>query len=386
MKIQKKLLTAIAILLCGCAPQKETNVDSFEPSEGGFAGNGIDDIPFGEQSAWFTGQRPIHYCILNSEQSGLEPEEARTVAANTFATWKAYAEKKNLEKIEGHQNPGGPFTIYRAFNSQLMGFCNGTEDLRIYFGGRSQEVNSALKQYRRPMGFAHRSYLDPRGEWSKGFIWVHPIDEKMAPKGQDPALVAQGILLHELGHVFGNGHVPGTIMDPEHLLKNISLPENIDAARRKKLTEIDQVRELFACSTCPYDYSVVEPAIVNQTYEKLLGRKAEFPVHKRLAGEEVWDLELVISDAKGEFRFPLRFKNRSSEAINFGSPIFQIGVASTGGLGSFNSFEKSMGFSLIGSIEGAGGQNYTIFLSRNMGFRIDLQWIDEGSVNGLFYF
>lgn len=385
MKLQKSLLAAIVILICGCAPQREQEARSPEQSEGGFAGNGIDDIPFGEQSAWFTGQRPIYYCVLNSEQSGLRADEARTAAESAFATWKAYAEAKKLEKITNYWLPNGPFSVYRAFSSQLMEFCSGSEDLRIYFGARSGEVNDAIKHYRRPIGFAHRTHLDPRGEWSKGFIWIRPIDEKTATQAQEPAaLIAQGILLHELGHVFGNGHVPGTIMDPEHLLGSLSAPAFYGATRRKSFTEIDQSRELLACDACPYEYSVVENKPVNQDYEKILGRKAEFPVRKRLVGTSVWDLELIISDARGEFRFPLRFKNRSSEMINFGSPIFQIAVTPPNGSADFRSFEKSTGFSLVGSIDAHDGRSYTIFFSRNMRFTIDLQWIDGDAVQGLF--
>jgi len=99
----------------------------------------------------------------------------------------------------------GPQVFGLSF--QIVARCDGSEDLKFYFGKSSPEVEEAKKAYENPlMAMAHQTQIDRKTAWSKGFIWLAPQGsiqtEWPASPGEFPDWKKDyqlyAILLHEI--------------------------------------------------------------------------------------------------------------------------------------------------------------------------------------------
>jgi hypothetical protein len=139
-----------------------------------------------------------------------------------FQQWSAYIESHDLHYAED----AVPAGIVSRLGPVTSG-CAGNEDLRVYFGASKPEVESLRPLFLAPYAFtAITSSSAPAsdgGQWNQGFLWVAPptsvIPARRIPEwnlARDPGHIAlKSLLLHEVGHVFGNGHITGTVMDAQ---------------------------------------------------------------------------------------------------------------------------------------------------------------------------
>ena len=207
--------------------------------------NGVDQRNVFEDAVWFAdGSRTIRACVQAAPDFGVDAATAAGEVEKAFGIWDAYITEKRVRT--GMQARGT--SIATKVNVAVS--CKGDEDLAFYLGVENPITKAALKDFTRPLGFARRTAFDEKTLWGKGFVWIaHPThfaENKLDWSQQNRLL---GVLLHEIGHVLGNGHVSGTIMRDnlgDELLRD--MPPFINT-----YDQVDSGRQLVFCSGCPVD-------------------------------------------------------------------------------------------------------------------------------------
>jgi hypothetical protein len=244
---------------------------SFAAKEGPGSSGGGDNPAFEDGSAWFVGDRPIHVCY--EVASGFFPSRPAVDVAQTIDTasrsWSDYLEATHL--FENQDSDHSKL----VFHLSIMVSCDGSEDLKIYFGGTNEEIEKAKAKYSNPTGLAQRTQYDLNTAWGKGFIWIAPpavsnYTDKLFPNWSVPDNLG-AILLHEFGHVLGCAHVAGTIMQED--IAELLLDEHDDYLTAR-LTHIDGSKFLFGKDEHISGKlgSPADPSEAVQTFSTFMGR------------------------------------------------------------------------------------------------------------------
>ncbi|MGZ3695701.1 MAG: hypothetical protein ACXWQO_16455 [Bdellovibrionota bacterium] len=369
---QLKFTLLTVVVLSACSPTRYANegskfTDSAVTSEGGFAGNGLDELPFGAQAAWFTGSKAIRYCLVVSDRFGVQAGEAEQIIAKAFKTWESYAKKKELKSLVSG--------LSYNFNAESILVCDGTEDLKFFLGLENDQIKKARRSYADPAAFAYKLETNEDRSWSKGIVWIAPIKSSLPVSA---ATAFNGILLHELGHIFGNGHVAGTIMDPQQIYDVLSnkVTDSYGGKATLRMTEIDQKRELLTASGQDLNFeSELEPANLDPrsgdnftaAFYSLTGKAVRPPLVGRLMGT-VFNATLVLKDQSGEYSFPIETANPSSPGIPMGGPVFELYDFKGNSLTS----QWNYGAGFIGKLTGLGGKTYPLMLTRNLDYTVQV--------------
>lgn len=242
--------------------------------------NGAERPAVFEDAVWFgDAKREIKTCLDLAPDFGVSAEEAKRTVNQAFAAWERYLEAKRVRAEM--QKRGIDISMRLAW----AGGCTGAEDLKISLGSQDPEMTKAAAEYSSPLGFARRTEFNEETLWGRGFIWIAPpgnfSKEKLDWSQQNRLL---GILMHEIGHVLGCGHVWGTIMR-DNLADDIlrDMPSFINTFDR-----IDAGRQLVLCQGCPV---------------KLSGRITDRAALTKLLGanlsEEAWAGLALVSDFAG---------------------------------------------------------------------------------------
>lgn len=323
--------------------------------------------------------KPVITCIEVMEGFGIAPApdqngnptvNLQDLTREAFKRWADYIFAKNLTIV--------PNSLFIQTQFELNSSCNGTENLKIYFGVINEEVQKYLPQFSKPFGFAQftRESNSSLGE-NKGFIWIAPpgfIDpSKGVPKWSyrtAPAL--RGLLLHEMGHVFGNGHVDGTAMTEKisEFLKEDTAP-GVSPKFVDSYSRIDSKIELVPCMECRASYSAAEtfdpisypgqPALSDwdRTFKLLTGKEPIAPVliHYERLGSPQGSGKLTLMDAEGSYLFNVEIQGQISERRD-STPLF----AGQGGINFY-----SFGISYFANIRTHGGADIPVAVNYNMG-------------------
>lgn len=356
---------------------------------GDFAGNGADNVPEHGGAAWFLGASPVRYCFEVSKDFGLGDAEVAPILDQVISQWRDYIAQKRINDPEAtgerYNVADGPtpalLPALKArifFNVQAMKRCDGTEDLKFYFGTTDATVRRHIKGFFKPTAFAQQTHWDSKKGWSKGFVWIASPktrfpDSKFGPGGLDwtRPFVLQGILLHEMGHILGCSHVARTIMD-ESMGELVRYEWKDQPEKAKALfTRIDQGREVYVCKVCDFKYSGNAPGYRNgntAAFKALTGKeprgRVDLMIENKVTLPHKNSVVLTVSDSTGAYALPVDV------------PSFFWGV-------SFDEthrvFKKSMGpkgfdyaVSLtsggvvsFGQIRLPGGKNQSVVVSRN---------------------
>ena len=210
------------------------------------AGNGTGNLDWRNDGAWFVQKKSFNYCLRVSSDFGVSKVQVEPLIESALKSWTDYV---NSRFVHGYK-----FSITTVGKRNVT--CLGNEDLTFYLGETPPSVELARASYLYPLAFAHREIYDISQRWGRGYIWLAPAGSVPVDTSRfrepylGPVWTAwnlKAVLLHELGHVFGNGHAYGTIMRPD-LAAFLRPSEAIDSTLKDLLSSVEYESELVSCS------------------------------------------------------------------------------------------------------------------------------------------
>lgn len=192
---------------------------------------------------WFLqNTKTVNYCIeIDEPHMGLSRERARHLIRTAIENWKLeFRTSSRPAQLKYHQIAVGTQEFVEVP-------CHQNIDLKFQLGVLNGEQIKKIGDPTKFLGVAVRTDYDRVNMRGKGFIYVSPAYGPLKFAGEkvrehvwaieDGALL-YGVLLHELGHVFGLNHSVGYLMGDrfpeiitsqewpgaEHYLKNLPRP------------------------------------------------------------------------------------------------------------------------------------------------------------------
>jgi hypothetical protein len=333
--------------------------------------NGGDSRPPWENASWFVGQSPVRVCFEHSDEFGVTEAFAKSQFRRALTIWTQYADQKKIWPSESK---------YRiSSNFQLLARCSGREDLKIKLGVIDTETRKAQSELalQNPTAFAYRSSFHPRSGRGKGFIWIKKSSQETVPwKFPDWSKndTLQGMFLHELGHVFGNTHIEGSIMTESivSVIKSWTWSDN-PAPDTPKINEIDWDVEFAICGDCALSksgrlsQSPLDEYTQVKNFKFLTGREPSGTIEAKVDQREllgrIYTGTITVRDSLGstELRYTL---NKDFNSYSGGASVFYSYVDGAYAVGSTHG-----SVIYFGTIELANSNQVPITLERNMNFR-----------------
>lgn len=338
---------------------------------------GLDDYDFGDGAAWFLGaEKKIKTCYLVGRSFGVQNSDIETAIQSGFKKWAKYSDIRNAVR------PKEGFSSTIVFQA-----CDGSEDLKFYFGTSDDASIDEKARLKRQIAFIERDPKDPRSNWSKGFVWISSpgsIGNGFPDWTQKNAL--SGVLLHEIGHIFGCAHQDGTIMSDQ---LSISLRNHDSAA----LADIDYDKELLPCPDCSIEYTArsvwVTSEYLRSAFERLIGRTptgkvtAKYKVEPASYGVESFLPSGILTffDQNGAYPISVQIKRLVALTSYLSNYLFKLPEPQICTASSSSTY--------VGKITAKSGLDLPIILNRNVNgggaLSIQLQDPDEvQSFPGLF--
>lgn len=402
-KLATLALTALT-LACGLTLFGGGDAEAREGNES--HGGGTEQIP-STGTAWFLGRdKVIQTCVavspgfrMRTSKDGLDRSlsqgEAEALVRDAFSKWDVYLRERGLQAPDawGHngQSPGSPepFPGY-ATKLAFQSACGTTTDLRVYFGGNDPLVARVKRNYRNPYGVAGTIDDGESRFWQKGLIWlaepgtVDGYTPQWAPKN------LSAVLTHEVGHAYGNSHVPGTVMREDQgarwAVGSLSeLPDYID--------RIDQERVLYRGTETHRLVTRADAAFqyrLGFSFERLMGRK---PVGRIVETLEVskpkksrWESgALTLADDMGTKTFSIQYRSPLS-CSTVGNGVFWTPSRNSEGRISGSFGTSSVTCMMVGTLKSQEGAEFPIAVSQDGDWRYDIRLTDVEDMrkNSLF--
>lgn len=345
---------------------------------GGMTSTGGDSHKWGNESAWFLSNSPVSYCIEIAPTEKVSAGKVKADFESAVSTWKKYYEER-ASRIH-------PPEFKLNFNFQLES-CQPSTRLKIFVGVMNADVDKAKKLFEDPYAFAYRSEYDFEAGLGRGFIWFKPSPalETQFPQWNTPYAL-HGMLLHELGHVYGCGHMKNTIME-ENPVSNMQAAGSNDPNWAKYgamyMTHIDHHQFLLLSPNMRVELKGVlalNSVDEKNRFERFMGRAPRGPVRAQF--ERFQDrVDLTISDDAGstKFAFPLNYENRTS--FDLGTQVFysvrgnEGWATGTSGETFLTSVKTAKGEKLLAQVE---------FNPNELGWPVRVRYMDKGKMTDVF--
>jgi hypothetical protein len=348
------------------------NVSAFAAAGGAGGGNGGDNVPPDTGAAWFLGaDQKIKTCYEIFPGFPADGPSLEATLRSVFASWKNYTMGEEKEFKPEHQI---------SMDVEFVP-CDGTQELAIYLGTDSSNIDTAKNQYVDPIGFAQRSEYDADLKRGRGFVWVK-LDNWSADQ-------LHGIFMHEIGHVLGCGHIGGTIMDSGIADMVGTAGRTMKPIEKASMFQIDQERFL----SYPY-FGVVDVAasfpdggtdntkMLQGAFQYFVGRAAIGDLSARFH----WDsktMVVTLTDSLGSTDVQLQILQQFEE-YSSGTMAFRTYWHESDGFhGSYAGGAE--GFSWLVSATSKNAKSQTAILNVNGMRLIDLNYLDDqGKYQPLF--
>lgn len=358
---------------------------------GGYSGGGSDYHEIGTGTAWFIGTKEIPYCIQKSDNFGLSTTEIQQNFDSAVQTWTRYIQDRKIQTTLPREHQ-------LNLNFRYVGACQGTELVRLYFGLEPKEVLEAKKKFEKPYAFAIRESYDLAAGMGKGFIWFAQTGSLFPKAGTTgfpnwtQPYTLHGMMLHELGHVLGVGHMDGTIMAESlmHWMQMGDSNESWATSRAKAvLTSIDDLKILYYGSNLEfkidgqlsYNWQANE---AKANFKTFMGREPVGEVRATYYNGQY--KKLALTDSKGSTTFDIKTFEPLAKSFILQSNIF--GVHYLDGNPTVLQV-ASQGLAGVGTITAKDGKSYTLHYSVNaygLNGPVNMSFIDgQGSIRELFF-
>jgi hypothetical protein len=324
-------------------------------------------------NAWFLGEQAIRVCLESAGAPASELEQGAVEEA--FAVWQRYFTEKRLRDPAFHPERAGAKPIAHGY--QWVG-CSEAPDLRIVLGTTDDSrLNwERLNEFSGKSAFVVRRRYDSVRGWGRGDLWI-ASPGRLGARGETQSGRRTWILghaIHELGHVFGCGHVPDTIMAGEigkTIEKALTLPESRLATAKDRAGVLwpDQKRELVTCVACPVQVKEGWSHTQWDVFVSLFGVEALHEVSPsydidlvKRSKDEPFELEFTSSSAPG-FHRKVSFADEKLEPITRGDlPLFKVTFQrSTGApLETYASYQATLSYSGVLFGTGDDGEKFPI--------------------------
>lgn len=366
--------TLTILLLMTLAITTYSQVSSSRTGGGGDSGGG-DNIKPESGSAWFLGTETIQYCAEIDSKFGVPKEDIIPHLQNALKVWHDYVgvhharEKKDITL-------GSDLKL--ATKSTLREKCDGKEDLKFYFGGSNAEIEKVKILYDNPSGFTHRSEYNVEKGWGKGFVWIAPSKSiETTPSFPDwtSPYTLHGILLHEIGHVYGCQHIEGTIMS-EKISERIKWAQMLPQYAFWMMTAIDQNRTLLP-TVAPIIHGLFGApgkTEANLTlFTKLTGKPSKGNVSAQLIFKNEGNAELILNDSETVQTLKIQTPKLESTPTTIQEYPFSIYIGDGEVFRALlkkdgimqSSYRVPYGYSILGVIHSKAGKEYPVSLEVN---------------------
>lgn len=389
------ILPLLPLVVAACVQNKSGNVSEVSPksasstfSEGDERGNGADITQASDSSAWFArSNRTIQICYEVAPQFGVSTARIETTIKGAFAKWEEYIAAKGVMKLARSSKEAWGLSSQVSVNKS----CAGNEDLVFKFGILDADVTQAMSGRKNPVALSVRTKYDPVARWGAGFVWV----ASSGSLGSDPGYFGfgmdgtkdfpnwtvqdslEGLVLHEVGHILGNEHVAGTIMDAN--ISHHLMGQPLTSSYSISLKTVDSFYQLMSWRLCDckaegvlgIDQDAFNPDRSNpaapplkhldttaQNFLLLTGRASIGKISAQLVFDKETVLSLVVSDSVGTYDFPIEEKKGLGKTSSSGPSLFRIFSASEFGGGGY-----------VGNISGRLSTEVT--LTTKLGLKLD---------------
>ena len=350
MRFTKSLLLALILSFTTLAVARD----------GGFSGNGADEVDPTAGAAWFLGKEPVKWCLSTSEEKDAEKIRAAFIAA--LKIWKSYIHSKGLESIIGGES-GLAMDVAQAAH------CDGTQELAI-ISSKSRPILDSDPTSTGLAGTLKMSYDSLTGR-AKGLVWINAgiLDSPVFPL----------VMTQQVGKILGNGPVEGTLMQVGHL-ESINDGKLIPAALRGR---IDITRELVHS---PRQHLTIVKSLTKEetlALQRVIGvgidsKWAQIELNEGKGPQSILEGRLGVISGGSLLWVPLQF----TQSL-FSSKVSEQ-VAFKRVRGSFHEAISPIGLSYSGFATLPNGRRLPIIMTRNEDKALEIIAINSGITVELF--
>lgn len=189
-----------------------------------------------ESNPWFIGQQTVSYCVKRDPEFPVSSAHIQIEVKKALASWRKVVRRYNFQKkrfsgIAFKDQDKRGIDLQYHYNPT----CDADVQLTFFFGVKNAQVAKFLQQFpEKTYAFARLTHYDfaHYTTQTKGIIWLaNPRMEGESPfpdytTASSPPIFAsslQLVLLHEIGHTLGLGHLNDATVMSAHLFEMMKI-------------------------------------------------------------------------------------------------------------------------------------------------------------------